>query len=182
MKMENLHGGLQGVVMTSTALQHEDAPRHQMGSWDKSGMCLYNLGTRSWYTCTYQLWGCKHMSFLANWIFISKEAKSKDWAGEVDFGWGSQWAPPSPQLGKRLLLFHAHESVDWGTAEKTRRNGRRMKKRAENKAGVVGERRGKGSKGGWRTRRGRRKVLGMGDAFPCFHVPLLQGDSPSCAF
>lgn len=154
--MENLHGGLQGVIMTSTALQHEDVPRHQMGLWDKSDMCLYNLGTRSCYTCTYQLWDCKHMSFLVNWIFIYKEAKSKEWAGEVDFGW---WAPASPQLGKRLLLLCA-VSVD--RAEGPRRNGRRMRKPELNKAGVVGERRDRGSKGEWRRRRGSRKMLGWG--------------------
>lgn len=53
--MENLCGGLQGVVMTPAVLLHKDVPRRQMGFWSKSDMCLYNLGTLSWYTCTYQL-------------------------------------------------------------------------------------------------------------------------------
>lgn len=89
MKTENLCGGLQGVVMTSTVLQHEDVPRRQMGFWDKSDMCLYNLGTLSWYTCTYQLWDCKHMSLLVNWVFIYEEAKNKERAGEMGFVWDS---------------------------------------------------------------------------------------------
>jgi len=89
MKTENLCGVLQGVVMTSAALRHEDVPRRQMGFWSKSDMCLYNLGTLSWYTCTYQLWDCKHMSFLLNWIFVYEEAKREEWAGKMGFVWGS---------------------------------------------------------------------------------------------
>lgn len=79
-----------------------------------------------------------------------------------------------PAREKTAVALCCHESVGWGMAEKTRRNGRRMKKTEENEAGVVGERRGKGSKGGWRTRRGSRKRLGRGDASLCFHVPLFQ--------
>lgn len=48
----------------------------------------------------------------------------------------------------------------------------------ENTAGGVGERKGEGTEGRCRRRRGS-KGLGMSDAFPCFHVPPLQEDCPS---
>lgn len=171
MKSENLHGGLQGVVMTSTALWHEDVPRHQMGFWDKSDMYLYNLGTRSRYTCTYQLWECKHMSLLVNWIFIYEEAKKRGGSRGDGFCLRQLMGSRLPLAGKKTAVVSCcHKCMDWGMAVKTRRNGRRMRKQ---RTELEGEDRGGGMKG--REGRGRRR----GMCLPVFMSPPSERTVPA---
>lgn len=63
-------------------------------------------------------------------------------------------------------------------AEKTRRNGRRMEKKQENKAGVIGERRGEGRKEDEGGGQEAGKCWGWGMHLPAFMSHLSKRTVP----
>lgn len=89
----------------------------------------------------------------------------------------------APSWEKDAAVSCCHESVDWGMAAKTRRNGRRKKKWRRTKLEEKEREKGKEMKeeGGGGGEEAAKGMLGTGVASPGFHVPPLWEDCPSCA-
>lgn len=88
----------------------------------------------------------------------------------------------APSWEKDCCCFVLSQERGLRDGSENKKKWQENEKTEENKAGEVGERRGEGSEGRRRRRRGGSKGLGTGDASPCFHVSPLQEDCPSCAF